>query len=404
MPRRTTFALLAFLLAASLVLSTGAVPPSGSDDVGGDVSLRPGDGDYARLDDDGDLVVDLSASNPSVAGRGVGDDAVTAFSGVFRIRYDGDRRARVWLTDETDAVTFYAAGRPVESPSTGVVLGPNESVSVGVRVNSHGSTDETLLDEVSVHARVAGDDGPADVFRPDRGPAVRVLESNPTARRLAVIGAVPDEPTTVDGRGLVVGRTRGGSVRLEAVRLTPPTSVFNVTARRPTPPSAAPVPDPAVLGRVAVANEGRPAPTRVRFSVPTATLAARDVAADRLVAYRSTADGWDRTAVTVVDRRPGRVVVSTPAPTPPTVVLAAPNTTASADVTGADSPGERGPTARGVGPSAPAGDDPGGSGTSSHAERTGGGDPVDAPSTTLLLVALGVGSLPVLALVAHRWW
>ena len=159
---RTALLVVAVGLAGTLLVSSGAVPllDGPADDIGENVQLYPSDspdGKYAYIDDDsGELVVDISASNPNVDGPvGVDPDSVTTFEDVFHVRYNGSQSASVWLTHESDAITFRARDGAIESEPSGVVLGPNESVAVDVRVDTRGPVDAIRTDEMTVHARVA---------------------------------------------------------------------------------------------------------------------------------------------------------------------------------------------------------------------------------------------------------
>jgi PGF-pre-PGF domain-containing protein len=158
---RTVLLVTVLGLGGTLLVSTGAVPllDEPTDDISENVELYPSDspdGKYAYIDDEGELVVDISASNPNVEGPvGVNPDTVTAFENVFRIRYNGSRYAEVWLTHESDAITFSARGEPIRSESAAVTLGPNESVGVDVHVDTTGGRDEIRADEMGVHAAVA---------------------------------------------------------------------------------------------------------------------------------------------------------------------------------------------------------------------------------------------------------
>ncbi|MFD1527144.1 DUF1102 domain-containing protein, partial [Halolamina salina] len=69
MNRRTLTLVVAFVVAGTLAFPSAAAPLFGgqTDQVGNDVVLAPSS-DYAYLDGDGELVVDLSASNPALDG------------------------------------------------------------------------------------------------------------------------------------------------------------------------------------------------------------------------------------------------------------------------------------------------------------------------------------------------
>lgn len=158
--RRHLAFLAALALAGTFAFPSVAAPLawSSADAVGGDVQLTPTgapNGQYAYLTEDDELVVDLTAANPRVEGDGVNADAVTTIGNVFRVRYNGSRSAEVWLTHGSDAVTFYAEGHPIQRRADNVTLGPNETVTVGLAVDTTGPAADGLLDDVTVHARLA---------------------------------------------------------------------------------------------------------------------------------------------------------------------------------------------------------------------------------------------------------
>jgi PGF-pre-PGF domain-containing protein len=157
---RTHLLLVGTLIAAAVLVPTGAFSPGPTDDISNNISLYPSDspdGKYAYIDDEtGELVVDISAANPNVEGPvGVSPDSVTTFENVFRIHYNGSQYANVWLTHGSDAVTFSARDKSIQSESSAVRLGPNESVGVNVHVDTTGDVQRIRADEMTIHARVA---------------------------------------------------------------------------------------------------------------------------------------------------------------------------------------------------------------------------------------------------------
>jgi hypothetical protein len=156
--RRPLLAAVVACVAVALVIPTGALPTglgAPGDHVSEDVTVYPGtDTAYAYVGADGEVVVDLGAGNPYVEGEGVNADGRTHLSEVLVVRYEGDRHAHVWLTHDAPAVTFTARGRPVGSPGGGVTLEPNESVAVGLVVDTRNAT-PPRVDDLRIHARLA---------------------------------------------------------------------------------------------------------------------------------------------------------------------------------------------------------------------------------------------------------
>jgi hypothetical protein len=227
--RSTTKLLLTTLttltVALALLQGTGAVQLTQGDDIGQSIVLEPHpgpNGQYAYYDEDGELAVDLSASNPNVEGDGPNDDAVTAVPEVFTITNDGDTTARVWIESGHPLATFTARGEPIEGADRAVHLAPNESVAVGLRVVT---TDDVLpdvvVDSFEVNAVVAdesGDtgtdddsDGGTDLDVPDET-VTTVASPAPNERRVRVQN--PDGSVTVDLDGMHLA---GANVTLDRV-------------------------------------------------------------------------------------------------------------------------------------------------------------------------------------------
>ncbi|UWG46455.1 Cell surface protein [Halanaeroarchaeum sp. HSR-CO] len=158
---------LALLAAVALLVPSAAtlfVPTQPADDLGNQVHLQPAageNGDYSYLAD-GELVIDVSSSNPSGDVEGVNPGTVTHLEDVFVVHYNGSEYAEVWLTHEGEGLTFTAAGQPVDSRSTAITLGPNETAAVGVLVDTTDGNAVEQVDEFTVHARAAEPEPTAD--------------------------------------------------------------------------------------------------------------------------------------------------------------------------------------------------------------------------------------------------
>ena len=148
---------LALVAAAGLLVPTGAIaflPEQPTDQIDEQVAIQPTDSGYAYLEDD-ELVIDLSSSNPNIEAGGLNPDAEFTFDDLFVIHYDGDQYAEVWLTHDGEGVNFTSGGTSIESRENNVTLGPNESVTVGMTVNTSDPQDIESIDEFTVHSRVA---------------------------------------------------------------------------------------------------------------------------------------------------------------------------------------------------------------------------------------------------------
>jgi len=146
------------LLLVALVVVAGGLAVStvaydGGDEIADDVVVAPHDGpngEYAALDDDGELELTVTDTSP---------DARTALDDVFNITNTGESNVRVWIEDDSDRVDFYTtdgdARRSVEGSDDSRILGTNETVEVGLSVRS-GAADETLLEEITFSIEPAG--------------------------------------------------------------------------------------------------------------------------------------------------------------------------------------------------------------------------------------------------------
>lgn len=184
---RNTYLVIALAAAAVLLVSTGAFDTVGIGDgaEAADIELSPAagpNGGYAALDENGEIELLLSEANSAVEGSIV-DDAVTPLDDVFTVTYRGDRYADVWFSVDAESVGFYLAGDPsrrLDGEADSVRIGSNETVSVGILVDTSGDHDAESVDSFTVHA-----------IEPD---AADLDRSTPTGT---------DVPTPTDGRTTV---------------------------------------------------------------------------------------------------------------------------------------------------------------------------------------------------------
>lgn len=175
---RTALLVVAALATAAVLVPTGAVPfdTTGSDSVTGELVLRPADGpngDYAVLNEDDEIELLLTGANPSVDGDGVNADSVTPLPRVFTITYTGEGSAEVWLTDDADDVRFYRGGDSddtLEGREHSVVLSGEESIAVGLRVDTRGDHDVADAGSFTIHGEAVDDaTGESDGDEPSGG-------------------------------------------------------------------------------------------------------------------------------------------------------------------------------------------------------------------------------------------
>ncbi|WP_390214758.1 CARDB domain-containing protein [Halobaculum halobium] len=359
--KRLVAALALLTLSGALVFPSAAAPfaLSQSDAITQDVSLAPTttpNGDYAYLDENDELVVDLTASNPNLAGEaeGVNPDAVTTLANVFQIHYNGSRYAHVWITDESDAVTFTVDGDPIDSEANNVTLGPNQSVSVGVLVDTTGDGGDGLIDDVQVHAAVAEPEGvdgastdgggsvastdaggdasedDADTASSDGGTAVQVFAPSPTERSVTVVNAPTEGRTTVDLNAMPLdgeSAADGGqaNLTLDSIAVTASNgstiSLELATAELGSEDAVG----VSSLGAVEVteAESGSVSAATVRFSVSRAYLADRGVAPEELTVTRTSTGEASTLPVRIVDAAGERVIFEADTPGFSTFTVAA---------------------------------------------------------------------------------
>lgn len=314
--RRTAILALLLLAAASLALATGAAMVDGSADAVADgrIAIQPADGpngDYAYLNDDGEIVVDVSATNPNLPAEfeGVNPDSTGTIDDVFTITYTADEYAHVWIEhDGGDAVTFTVDGEPVESEADNVTLAPNETVAIGLAFDTHGESADAQLgaDEFTIHAAVAepetvessGYVAPTTTTVRATGPNERAFEASgvdagdPVAfdlDRMALDG------TNVTLDGMEVTRTTAGEVAFEATGSPTP---FDEAGELDAPSGAA---ANAYFSLTYDLDPDAVEAATFRFSVDADYLEARGIDAEDLTLYRRAADGWTEKNATVVD-------------------------------------------------------------------------------------------------------
>lgn len=333
--RRRVLALVAAAaLAGTLAFPSGAAPlfSGPTDRVGSDVELAPSS-EYAYLAD-GELVVDISASNPEMSADGLNPDSVTAFEDVFRVRYTGSEYAHVWLSHDSGAVTFRVDGRPIQSAAANVTLAPNESVAVDLLVDTRGEGPGGLVDDVTVHATVAdpeaaqadgeANDASAPAFD---GPTVQSRAPTPDSRRFTVLGAEPGRTHTLEASALALDRAGGGALTLDELAVGNADGSLSLAAAAVDAASSrALVADagaqPLGAARVTV-DAGDVKNATLRFSVPQSYLDARDVAAANLSVYRDDGGELEELDVSATGERDGRVRFEADAPGFSTFVVAA---------------------------------------------------------------------------------
>ena len=171
MTRRLLFysVLLAFVV--TVVVATGASVVTDGDDERDELTdhvvayPHPGDnGAYTYLDDDGEIVLDVTASNDHIEADGVPSGTVTKLDDVFVLENTGEEFATVWIGHDAEDVKFHVDGASIEHEADGVVLKPNGTVDVGIIVDARDyEKGDRLIDGINIHITHANVDEPDPV-------------------------------------------------------------------------------------------------------------------------------------------------------------------------------------------------------------------------------------------------
>ena len=158
---RNHLLVVALVLSLALLVPTGAAPfdsldadqPEGMENI----ELAPADGpngDYAVLNDDGEIEILISDENPAVDSGGVSAGGTTILTGVFTITDTGETGREVWITDGADAVQLIRDdGSSIEGHENSVDLAPSETVRVGLRIDA---SDEAAVEDLNNFSVTAG--------------------------------------------------------------------------------------------------------------------------------------------------------------------------------------------------------------------------------------------------------
>ena len=202
--RRTLTLSLLLVAAGTLAFATGAAMVDGPADTfaDDDLAIQPVDGPngkYAYLNDDDEIVIDVSASNPNLLTdfEGVNVDTTGTIDDVFTVTYTADEYAHVWIEYASENVTFVADGDSIEGEANNVTLAPNETVTVGLALDTRGKAAGAQLgaDEFSIEAKIAEPEevdatatGASIQGTGDGGPTVTVTSPNASLRGFAASG------------------------------------------------------------------------------------------------------------------------------------------------------------------------------------------------------------------------
>lgn len=319
--RRTLTLALLLVAAGSLAFATGATVVNGPADTvaDGDLAVHPADGpngEYAYLNDDDEIAIDISASNPNLPAdfEGLNVGTTGTIDGVFEITYTGDEYAHVWISDEGENVTFVADGDSIEGDANNVTLAPNETVTVGLAFDTRGATAGTRLgaDQFSIEAKIAEPDGVGTTGGTTQqttgGPTVTV--TSPSADRREFVGngigrggslrfladgmALDGDNVTLEGIDL--DRIENDRVELNAAGSSAPFEGGSALRAPPTPRS---------MAYLALDYDFAPDAVdqmTIRFSADPDYLNATGIDPEDVTLYRQTDAGeWEEKPVEAVD-------------------------------------------------------------------------------------------------------
>lgn len=306
--RRTISLVVTLALAGTLVFPAAAAPFSGpTDGFGTGLEIAPSS-DYADIEE-GEIAVDLSASNPAVDGAGVNADARTAFADVFRIRYTGSQYAEVWLTHDSPAIEFAVAGRPVDSRANNVTLAPSESVPVTLIVDTTESEIQGSVDNLTVHSREAEPETATADDAEDAGTGRSVIRGD-GSRQFTVLSTDRGDVMRFDTDRMVLDSVGGQTLALEAVTVGTTGGPLSLSTERIDSETASTVvqagSDPLGGANVSV-ETGAVRNGTLRFSVAAGYFETRNVSPADLVVYRRSNGSVSRLDVTTTGAADGRL-------------------------------------------------------------------------------------------------
>jgi hypothetical protein len=323
---RTLTLVLLLVAAGSLAFATGAAVIDGDADTvaDGDLAVQPADGpngNYSYLNDDDEIAIDVSASNPNIEDPsfdGVNVGTTGRIDGMFTVTYTADEYAHVWIEYASENVTFVADGDSIEGEANNVTLAPNETVTVGLALDTHGAEAGTQLgaDEFSIEAKIAEPDdvgitGASTQQAGDGGPTTTVVSPSAERREFVARDIERGDGVRFLSEGMELDRddvTLEGieleGVRNERVELTAagsPDPVANGSAL------AAPT-DPRPIGYLSLDYNFAPDAVdamTIRFSADPAQLNETGTDPTDVTLYRQTdASDWEAKHVEVIDEDP----------------------------------------------------------------------------------------------------
>ena len=208
-------------------------------------------------------------------------------------------------------MTFTARGQPIQSETNNVTLEPNESVAVGLAVDTTGETTDGLIDDITVHAKVAEPSSSSGGGGTGGEPTVQVLRPDDRTAEVTVLGANAGQPTAVDLDAL---RLDGTELTLDGLTAVPEDDgqvSADIRVRTDANGSTFTVSGEQRLAGFVVEHDSSVPMQRVtfRFSVATSYLDTRGIDPTSFTVYRQPdgTDGWTALDTEVVRTGTDRV-------------------------------------------------------------------------------------------------
>ena len=131
------------------------------------LALEPAEGpngQYASINENGLLEVQVSDENEAITGEGVNPNSWYDLGNVFQITNQGTQQVGVWIEHDRKHVSFLTGETVLDDPGAPVFADSGETLPVRITVDTRNvdSSDESLLDEISIHANADPDEEAPD--------------------------------------------------------------------------------------------------------------------------------------------------------------------------------------------------------------------------------------------------